>query len=264
MSRAGGISGNHAASDGMEVSLGVDLAERGTLTELAAGVRPRTPNRDGTLTESAPLHRSGGGGGGGGGGGELPSTTTAEPSKGVVEMQSPMSNGRLSHPISEASMGMQAPGTAPRQWMYSSRDSGSPSGSSIETDVIHGMAALHGGKAMASLSAPHERRPLIEPPPGAADGGGPHCHYAGSLDMVGALNPQPHHHHGGGSRHGRVSFITAVLMGVALCFHSLLEGAAMGAQETISNSLHIFIAIVSHKGLAAYALGSSIVESSVG
>lgn len=37
----------------------------------------------------------------------------------------------------------------------------------------------------------------------------------------------------------------------------------MGAQTTITNSLHIFIAIVSHKGLAAYALGSSIVESRV-
>ena len=60
-----------------------------------------------------------------------------------------------------------------------------------------------------------------------------------------------------------VSFLTAVLMAVALCFHSLLEGAAMGAQTTITNSLHIFIAIVSHKGLAAYALGSSIVESRV-
>ncbi|PRW20415.1 serine threonine phosphatase 2A regulatory subunit B beta-like isoform B [Chlorella sorokiniana] len=58
-----------------------------------------------------------------------------------------------------------------------------------------------------------------------------------------------------------VSFLTAMLMGVALCFHSLLEGAAMGAQPTISNSVHIFIAIVSHKGLAAYALGSSIVDS---
>ena len=52
-------------------------------------------------------------------------------------------------------------------------------------------------------------------------------------------------------------------MGVALSFHSLLEGAALGAQETITNSMHIFIAIVSHKGLAAYALGSSLVESRV-
>ena len=46
-------------------------------------------------------------------------------------------------------------------------------------------------------------------------------------------------------------------------FHSLLEGAVLGAQETITNSMHIFIAIVSHKGLAAYALGSSIIESQV-
>lgn len=75
-----------------------------------------------------------------------------------------------------------------------------------------------------------------------------------------------HHQHGGNGAVGApvVSFITAVLMAVALCFHSLLEGAAMGAQPTIANSLHIFIAIVSHKGLAAYALGSSIAESNVG
>ena len=59
----------------------------------------------------------------------------------------------------------------------------------------------------------------------------------------------------------KVSFLTAVLMAMALGFHSVLEGAALGAQSTLSNSLHIFIAIVSHKGLAAYALGSSIVET---
>jgi hypothetical protein len=81
----------------------------------------------------------------------------------------------------------------------------------------------------------------------------------------------------------QVSFVTAVLMAVALCFHSVLEalifswvicaslgtwpsslaaqGAAMGAQETIKDTLDIFIAIVAHKGLAAYALGSSIVDS---
>jgi len=67
----------------------------------------------------------------------------------------------------------------------------------------------------------------------------------------------------GGNTSAKVSFITAVLMGAALCFHSLLEGAALGAQETIANSMHIFIAIVSHKGLAAYALGSSVIETKV-
>lgn len=40
-----------------------------------------------------------------------------------------------------------------------------------------------------------------------------------------------------------------------------VQGAALGAQEDVVNSLHIFIAIQAHKGLAAYALGSSIVES---
>ncbi|KAK9804925.1 hypothetical protein WJX72_012234 [[Myrmecia] bisecta] len=59
----------------------------------------------------------------------------------------------------------------------------------------------------------------------------------------------------------QVSFVTAVLMAVALCVHSLLEGAALGAQASIAQSLHIFIAILAHKGLAAYALGSSIVDS---
>lgn len=41
----------------------------------------------------------------------------------------------------------------------------------------------------------------------------------------------------------QVSFLTAVLMGVALTFHSLLEGAALGAQQNVGGSLHIFIAI---------------------
>ncbi|CAK0783445.1 hypothetical protein CVIRNUC_006644 [Coccomyxa viridis] len=59
----------------------------------------------------------------------------------------------------------------------------------------------------------------------------------------------------------QVSFLTAALMGMALCFHSILEGMAMGAQANIVDSVHIFIAIAAHKGLAAYALGSSIVDS---
>lgn len=37
----------------------------------------------------------------------------------------------------------------------------------------------------------------------------------------------------------------------------------MGAQAKIVDSVHIFIAIAAHKGLAAYALGSSVVDSQV-
>ncbi len=45
--------------------------------------------------------------------------------------------------------------------------------------------------------------------------------------------------------------------------HILLQGMAMGAQTNIVDSVHIFIAIAAHKGLAAYALGSSVVDSQV-
>lgn len=88
------------------------------------------------------------------------------------------------------------------------------------------------------------------------DGGGP---TPGILAAAAA----GHSHGGGGGQPplGAVSFITAVLMGIALCFHSLLEGAAMGAERTVSDTFHIFIAIAAHKGLAAYALGSSLVDS---
>mmetsp|Transcript_42095 Transcript_42095/g.99800 ORF Transcript_42095/g.99800 Transcript_42095/m.99800 type:complete len:243 (-) Transcript_42095:246-974(-) len=58
-----------------------------------------------------------------------------------------------------------------------------------------------------------------------------------------------------------VSFITVALLGCALSFHSVLEGAALGAQESASRTADVFVAIAAHKGLAAYALGSSLVES---
>ena len=37
-------------------------------------------------------------------------------------------------------------------------------------------------------------------------------------------------------------------MAVALCVHSLLEGAALGAQREIAKTFHIFVAILAHKG----------------
>lgn len=36
-------------------------------------------------------------------------------------------------------------------------------------------------------------------------------------------------------------------MAVALCVHSLLEGAALGAQREIAKTFHIFVAILAHK-----------------
>jgi zinc transporter ZupT len=58
-----------------------------------------------------------------------------------------------------------------------------------------------------------------------------------------------------------LSFATTVLLAGALCVHSILEGMALGAQQSMKDTEDIMIAIAAHKGLAAYALGASIVES---
>ena len=39
-----------------------------------------------------------------------------------------------------------------------------------------------------------------------------------------------------------------------------MEGLALGAQEDIEQSIGIFIAILAHKGVAAFALGSKVVN----
>lgn len=59
----------------------------------------------------------------------------------------------------------------------------------------------------------------------------------------------------------KLSFATAVLLACALCIHSILEGMALGAQTSMRSTEDIMIAIAAHKGLAAYALGASVLES---
>lgn len=63
--------------------------------------------------------------------------------------------------------------------------------------------------------------------------------------------------------HQPLSFATTVLLACALCIHSILEGIALGAQQSMKSTQDIMLAIAAHKGLAAYALGASIVESKV-
>eukprot|EP00210_Caulerpa_lentillifera_P001194 g1150.t1 len=65
----------------------------------------------------------------------------------------------------------------------------------------------------------------------------------------------------GGQQEPRVSFLTALFLGLALSLHSVLEGLALGAQQTINASKDVLLAIAAHKGLAAYALGASLVDS---
>jgi zinc transporter 1/2/3 len=49
--------------------------------------------------------------------------------------------------------------------------------------------------------------------------------------------------------------VTAYALVVILSLHSVLAGAALGTENTLIGSLVIFLAIIAHKGAAAFALG---------
>lgn len=60
--------------------------------------------------------------------------------------------------------------------------------------------------------------------------------------------------HGFNAGSQRASFAGYLLM-LALSFHSLLEGLSLGAAKNPRRALHLFVAILMHKGIAAFSLG---------
>jgi zinc transporter 1/2/3 len=71
-----------------------------------------------------------------------------------------------------------------------------------------------------------------------------------SMDAEGAL--------AGADQKGSVSVLALT---AALSIHSLLAGAALGSDDTVAGSLVIFLAIIAHKGSAAFALSVSLVRN---
>lgn len=87
--------------------------------------------------------------------------------------------------------------------------------------------------------------------------GFPHKQRSSSHRPVG----HSHGHSHLGTSSGSSSLAVAVVLFIALSFHSVLEGLGIGAQT--SSAWGVFLAIVVHKGLAAFALGSGLVQSSL-
>ena len=54
---------------------------------------------------------------------------------------------------------------------------------------------------------------------------------------------------------------TAMILLVVLSFHSVLAGAALGAEDSAANSIVLLLAVVAHKGSAAFALTSGLLRS---
>ncbi len=87
----------------------------------------------------------------------------------------------------------------------------------------------------------------------------------GAGDAVDGQESQPvdgqdHHHH-----HHHVvldhSSLRSYLLLVALTFHSVFEGLAIGLQEVSGQLFSIFTAVIIHKGVMAFSLGLTIAQS---
>lgn len=62
---------------------------------------------------------------------------------------------------------------------------------------------------------------------------------------------------------GSANASVPILLFVILSVHSLIAGAALGLDQNLTSSLAILIAILAHKGFAAFALGVSLVRAQV-
>ena len=57
--------------------------------------------------------------------------------------------------------------------------------------------------------------------------------------------------------------MSVLVLQVALSFHSLLEGLGQGAAPTAGSAAQMLLLITFHKGLTAFALGSSLHHASL-
>lgn len=64
-------------------------------------------------------------------------------------------------------------------------------------------------------------------------------------------------------QHTDHQFCLACLLTIVLSVHSILAGAALGIETTFASFLVIFIAIIAHKGSAAFALGVNLKKSNM-
>ena len=60
---------------------------------------------------------------------------------------------------------------------------------------------------------------------------------------------------------GPSSALAPYILLLVLSFHSIIAGASLGAERTMTGSIVLFVAIFAHKGSAAFALGISLVRS---
>lgn len=72
-------------------------------------------------------------------------------------------------------------------------------------------------------------------------------------------------HEGGGHDHSAMfeehSALRSLVLLMALTFHSLFEGLAIGLQQDYGQLIQIFVAVIVHKGIMAFSLGLNLAQS---
>lgn len=109
-----------------------------------------------------------------------------------------------------------------------------------------------------------EREPLLP------NGGGGAVSYQSTHQHPDDVDHTQADHGGQGHSHSHLSHtafqqssLRSIMLLLALSFHSVFEGVAIGLQENSGQLLSIFIAVIVHKAVMAFSLGLNIAQSSL-
>jgi len=71
------------------------------------------------------------------------------------------------------------------------------------------------------------------------------------------------HHHDHGVAFHPHSTIRSMILLIALSFHSIFEGLAIGLQQDLGQLISLFIAVIAHKAIMAFSLGLTLAQASL-
>lgn len=97
-----------------------------------------------------------------------------------------------------------------------------------------------------------------------------HGHRNGDTEAVTGVSNEVHHTNDGHSQHSHVehgafqhSSLRSMMLLLALSFHSVFEGLAIGLQDDSSHMISVFLAVIIHKAVMSFSLGLNIAQSNL-
>lgn len=134
-----------------------------------------------------------------------------------------------------------------------------PNGNNEDLDTERSPLRLHGGQQRRRYGSAPEQQRGIET--GNED--------TASISGISSIDGGDHRHHEHDHHHDHVggvfehSTLRSVLLLIALSFHSLFEGLAIGLQQELGQLISLFIAVIVHKAIMAFSLGLTIAQAHI-